>query len=160
MRASYCPEEVPLNLCSLISALAKLNRVNAGISITSSYVDPVGFFRGRKIYMCSRKIERGESLVGGCSLKESRQNGLGRNQYATRTNNGVLIKSWVKKRKNSPNTTYPCLCIFLHYTTILIIKLRTFLCTLECFLGLYFLAHSPWPDLYFINTSPEYLIFF
>jgi hypothetical protein len=48
-----------------------------------------------------------------------------------------------KVRKNSPNTTYPCLCIFLHYTTILIIKRLTCSCTLECLLGLYFLAHSP-----------------
>ena len=63
-------------------------------------------------------------------------------------------------RKNSPNTTYPCLCIFLHYTTILIIKRLTCSCTLECLLGLYFLAHSPSSVLYFPNTSPEYLIFF
>jgi hypothetical protein len=63
-------------------------------------------------------------------------------------------------RKNSPNTTHPCPCIFLHVPPILIIGLLTYLCTLECRLGLYFLAHSPWPDLYYRNTSPEFLIFF
>jgi hypothetical protein len=65
-----------------------------------------------------------------------------------------------EKRKNSPNTTYPCLCIFLHITTILIIKRLTCSCTLECLLGLYFLAHSPSSYPYFPNTSPVYLIFF
>ena len=72
------------------------------------------------------------------------------------------IQKWFTKTfwKNSPNTTYPCLCIFLHITTILIIKRLTCSCTLECLLGLYFLAHSPSSDLYFPNTSPEYLIFF
>jgi len=51
MGASYCPEEVPLNLGCNLGILAKLNRVDAGISITSSYVDPVGFFRGRKYFV-------------------------------------------------------------------------------------------------------------
>jgi hypothetical protein len=36
----------------------KLNGVNAGISITSSYVDPVGFFRGGNI-LCSCKVNAG-----------------------------------------------------------------------------------------------------
>jgi hypothetical protein len=31
--------------------LAKLNRVNAGISITSSYVDPVGSPHGGKYFL-------------------------------------------------------------------------------------------------------------
>jgi len=64
------------------------------------------------------------------------------------------------RRKNSPNTTHPGPCIFLHVPPILIIGLLTCLCTLECRLGLYFLVHSPWPDLYFRNTSPECLFFF
>ncbi len=55
---------------------------------------------------------------------------------------GYLIK--VVVRKNSPNTTHPGPCIFLHVPPILIIGLLTYLCTLECRLGLYFTAHSPW----------------
>jgi hypothetical protein len=41
----------------------KLNGVNAGILITSSYVDPVGFFRGGNI-LCSCKINAGRWWIG------------------------------------------------------------------------------------------------
>ena len=50
--------------------------------------------------------------------------------------------------------------VFLHITTILIIKRLTCSCTLECLLGLFFLAHSPSSDPYFPHTSPDFFFFF
>jgi len=44
--------------------MTKLNGVNVGILITSSYVDPVGFFRGGNFY-CSRQKSPRCSLGGG-----------------------------------------------------------------------------------------------
>jgi hypothetical protein len=44
--------------------LTKLNGVNVGILITSSYIDSVGFFRGGNFY-CSRRKSPRCSLGGG-----------------------------------------------------------------------------------------------
>ena len=102
-----------------------------------------------------RATTRRDSMTYTQSLEERGGQPLGQQDNACFRKR----KSQLNYRKNSPNTTYPGPCIFLQFPLILIIGLLTCLCTLECRLGLYFLVHSPWPDLYFRNTSPE-LVFY
>jgi hypothetical protein len=54
-----------------LSILAKLNQVNAGVLISSSYVDPVGFIRGGKVQQTTPGTSGSVGMDGGWWLSKT-----------------------------------------------------------------------------------------